>query len=166
MAGLVPAIPIGEEQLFSSRSPGQMPELKLQHAQEIVATTLQTARGKSMKPLAVAVYDARGALRAFAAEDGGSLKRAEIAMGKAQGALAMGLGSRALFKRATEQPYFIAAVTHAVGVLIPVPGGVLMRDEGGTLVGAVGVSGDASDNDELAAIAGIEAAGLVADTGA
>ena len=120
-----------------------------------------------MQPLAVAVLDARGSPRALAAEDGTSLRRSDIAIGKAHGALAMGLGSRTLMKRAELQPYFIAAVTHAVGgSLIPVPGGVLIRDGEGALIGAVGVSGDTSDNDEICAVAGIEAAGLVADTGA
>jgi uncharacterized protein GlcG (DUF336 family) len=143
-----------------------MPDLTLDAAQEILSVALKTARERSLKPLAVAVYDARGSLRAFAAEDGTSLRRAEIAMGKAQGALALGLGSRALFRRAAEQPYFIAAVTHAVGgSLVPVPGGVLIRDGGGALLGAVGISGDTSDDDEAAAVAGIEAAGLVAETG-
>jgi uncharacterized protein GlcG (DUF336 family) len=143
-----------------------MPALKLRAAQKIVAAALKAARESELKPLAVAVMDERGSLRAFAAEDGASLRRAEIATGKAHGALATGLGSRALFKRAQEQPYFMAAVTHAVGgMLVPVPGGVLIRDGRGNLVGAVGVSGDSSDNDEIVALAGIEAAGLAAETG-
>ena len=143
-----------------------MPDLTLDAAQTILSVALKSAREKALKPLAVAVYDARGALRAFAAEDGTSLRRAEVAMGKAQGALAVGLGSRALYKRAAEQPYFIAAVTHAVGgMLIPVPGGVLIRDADGGLVGAIGISGDTSDNDEAVAVAAIEAAGLAAETG-
>src|SRR5918912_2563982 len=142
-----------------------MPDLSLDAAHKILSASLKAAREKDMKPLAVAVYDARGALRAFAAEDGTSLRRAQIAMGKAEGALAMGLGSRALYKRAADQPYFIAAVTHAVGGrLIPVPGGVLIRDAAGALDGAIGISGDTSDNDEAAAVAGIEAAGLMAET--
>jgi uncharacterized protein GlcG (DUF336 family) len=91
----------------------------------------------------------------------------EIAMGKAQGALAMGLGSRALHKMATDRPHFIAGVTHAVGgFMVPVPGGVLIKDSQGHLLGAVGVSGDTSDNDEIAAAGGIEAAGLTFDAGA
>jgi uncharacterized protein GlcG (DUF336 family) len=141
--------------------------MKLDDAQTILATALATARARSFKPLAVAVLDARGALRAFAAEDGTSLKRAEVAIGKAHGALAMGVGSRALARMATERPHFVAAVTHAVGgALIPVPGGVLIKDAAGALVGAVGVSGDTSDNDEIAALAGIEAVGCKGDTGA
>ena len=141
--------------------------MKLEVAQKILSAALAHARARSMLPLVVAVLDARGAPRALAAEDGTSLRRSDIAVGKAHGALAMGLGSRTLFKRAEAQPYFIAAVTHAVGgSLIPVPGGVLIRDSAGTLVGAIGISGDTSDNDEAAAIAGIEAAGLKADPGA
>lgn len=144
-----------------------MPELKLRVAQKIAASVLKAARDKELKPLAVAIYDTRGALKAFAAEDETSLKRGEIAMGKGYGALALGLGSRSIGKMATERPHFVAAVTHAVGgLLVPVPGGVLIRDGKGALLGAVGVSGDTSDNDEVAATAGIEAAGLVADPGA
>lgn len=143
-----------------------MPDLKLRAAQKILSAALKTAREQELKPLAVVVLDARGALRALAAEDGTSLRRAEVAIGKARGALAMGLGSRALYNRAAEHPAFIAAVTHAVGgALIPAPGGVLIRDRRGDLVGAVGISGDTSDKDESAAVAGIEAAGLVAETG-
>jgi uncharacterized protein GlcG (DUF336 family) len=142
-------------------------ELTLETAQKIATATLRTARDKAFKPLAVVVYDARGALKALLSEDGTSLKRAEIAMGKAYGALAMGVGSRALHKMATDRPYFIAAATHAVGgQLVPVPGGVLVKDVQGLVLGAVGVSGDTSDNDEIAAAGGIEAAGLVFDAGA
>jgi uncharacterized protein GlcG (DUF336 family) len=141
--------------------------MKLADAQTIVATALSTARQRDLKPLAVVVLDARGALRALAAEDGASLKRAEIAIGKANGVLAMGVGSRRLANMAVERPHFLAAATHAVGgSLIPVPGGVLVKDAAGAVVGAVGVSGDTSDNDEIAALAGIAAAGLAADTGA
>ena len=144
-----------------------MSELNLQQAQTIATATLKAAREKSFKPLAVVVYDGRGALKALLAEDGTSLKRAEIAMGKAYGALALGVGSRALHKMATDRPYFVAAATHAVGgQLVPVPGGVLIKDGQGQILGAVGVPGDTSDNDEIAAAAGIEAAGLVFDAGA
>ncbi len=143
-----------------------MPDLSLTQAQAIVTGALASARQHSFKPLVVAVLDARGAYKALAAEDGTSLKRAEIAHGKAHGALALGMGSRAIAKRAAEQAYFVAAVTHVSGgALVPVPGGVLLRDVLGTLLGAVGISGDTSDNDEIAALAGIEAAGLVGETG-
>jgi uncharacterized protein GlcG (DUF336 family) len=141
--------------------------LKLAVAQQILAATLASARQHGMKPLAVAVIDARGALLAFAAEDGTSLRRGDIARSKADGAVALGVPSRAIGKMAAERPHFVAAVTHAVGgSLVPVAGGVLIRDAAGALLGAVGVSGDTSDNDEIAAVAGIESAGLKAETGA
>jgi uncharacterized protein GlcG (DUF336 family) len=144
-----------------------MPEFNLDGAQAILAAVLKSARQKGFRPMSVAVYDARGALRALASEDGTSLKRAEIAMGKAYGALALGIGSRAIHKMATDRPYFVAAVSHVVGgMLVPVPGGVLVKDSQGQVLGAVGVSGDTSDNDEIAAAAGIEAAGFVFDAGA
>jgi uncharacterized protein GlcG (DUF336 family) len=112
--------------------------------------------------MTVVVLDAGGHLVAAEREDGSSNSRFEIAFGKAHGALALGMGSRSLMARAEQQPYFIAAVTAAIGgALVPVPGGVLVRD-GDALVGAVGVSGDTSDNDETAAVAGVRAAGLVA----
>ena len=145
-----------------------MTDLSLAAAQTLVATALKEARERGLKPLCVAVYDARGALKCLSAEDGTSLRRAEIARAKANGALALGLGSRAIAKRAEEQPHFVAAVSHLVGpdALVPVPGGVLIRDADGRIVGAVGISGDTSDNDEVCAVAGIEAAGFSADTGA
>lgn len=144
-----------------------MPDLTLKAAQKIITVAFKTARECGFKPLAIAVLDARGALKVAAAEDGTSLKRMDIAIGKAHGAVALGMGSRAIAKVAAERPHFVAAVTHAVGgSLIPVPGGVLIRGKKGELLGAVGVSGDTSDNDEIAALAGIEAAGLVGDGGA
>ena len=140
--------------------------LTLEQAQTIVTTALRFGRAQNYQPLAVAVLDARGVMKAFAAEDGTSLRREEIARGKAHGALSFGIGSRALAKRALEQPQFIAAVTHAVGgSLVPVPGGVLIRAADRAIIGAVGISGDVSNNDEAAALAGIEAAGLAADPG-
>ena len=140
--------------------------MKLAAAQGMVEAALAHARRKNMNPLAIVVLDARGALKAAIAEDGTSLKRAEVAIGKAHGALAMGLGSRTLHTRAQNQPYFIAAVTHAVGgLMVPVPGGVLIRSAGGELLGAIGISGDSSDNDEEAALAGIAAVGLTGDPG-
>jgi uncharacterized protein GlcG (DUF336 family) len=115
-----------------------------------------------LKPLTVVVLDAGGHVVSVAREDGSSNNRFEVAYGKAYGALALGMGSRSLMTRAEQQPYFINSVGAALGgKLIPVPGGVLVKDETGTLVGAVGVSGDTSDNDELAAISGIKAASLV-----
>jgi uncharacterized protein GlcG (DUF336 family) len=144
-----------------------MTEITLAHAQKIIAVGLETARAHKMNPLGIIVLDARGAMKAYAAEDHVSLKRAEIATAKAHGALAMGMGSRSLAKRAREMPHFVNAASHIVGgMLMPVPGGVLVKDTAGKIIGAVGVSGDTSDNDEVAAKAGIEAAGFVADGGA
>ncbi len=143
-----------------------MPQLTLVQAQSIVTAALQHARAEKFQPLAVVVLDERGVLKAMAAEDGTSLRRAEIATGKAHGALAFGVGSRNLAKRAEERPHFIAAVTHAIGgMLVPVPGGVLIRAADGAVIGTVGISGDNSDNDEAAALAGIRAAGLTGDPG-
>jgi len=143
-----------------------MSDLTLSAAQQIVSVALSTARAKNMKPLAVAVLDARGALKAYAAEDKTSLRRFEIARGKAYGAIAMGVGSRTLGKLAVERPHFVAAVGYSIGgTLIPVAGGVLIKTAQGELMGAVGISGDTSDNDEAAAVAGIEAAGFKADPG-
>ena len=144
-----------------------MTDLSLETAQTIVAAALRSAREKTMKPLAVVVYDSRGALKALACEDGTSLKRAEIAMAKAYGALALGVGSRALHKMANARRYFVAAATHPVGGMrVAVPGGILIKDAQGAVLGAVGISGDTSDNDEIAGAAGIEAVGLVFDAGA
>jgi uncharacterized protein GlcG (DUF336 family) len=143
-----------------------MTDLALTAAQKIVAAALAHGRDKNLMKLAVAVLDARGALKSFAAEDGTSLKRAEIAIGKANAALAMGIGTRSVNKMAKDRPYFVGSVTSAVGgSFIPVPGGVLIKDGAGAVLGAVGVSGDVSDNDEAAAMAGIAAAGFTADPG-
>jgi uncharacterized protein GlcG (DUF336 family) len=143
-----------------------MSGLTLPVAQAIVAEALSLARKLELKPLVVVVLDERGAVKAAAAEDGTSLRRYDVAYGKAHGALALGLGSRSIAKRAREQPYFVAAVSHVVGgALVPVPGGVLVKDSEGRLLGSVGVSGDTSDNDERVVLAGIGAMGLVGDPG-
>lgn len=144
-----------------------MPEpISLTQANAIIEVTLQKAAEMKLKPLTVAVLDAGGHLKALARQDGTSTLRPEMAQGKARGAVAMGLGSRALFKRAQEQPFFIQAVNALCdGSLVPVPGGVLVRDAAGVIVGAVGVTGDTSDNDEACAVAGIEAAGYTPDPG-
>jgi uncharacterized protein GlcG (DUF336 family) len=134
----------------------------LETARRVIAAARAFGADRGFKPLTVVVLDAGAHVVAAEREDGASNKRFEIAFGKAHGALAVGLGSRALMARAEAQPYFVAAVTSAIGgALIPVPGGVLVRDASGTLLGAVGISGDTSDNDESAALAGTEAAGLV-----
>ncbi|SEQ84930.1 Uncharacterized conserved protein GlcG, DUF336 family [Faunimonas pinastri] len=144
-----------------------MTEITLDAAQAIIAGALQHAGDHGLKPLCVVVLDARGTVKAAASQEGTSLKRYEIAHGKAFGALSLGIGSRSINKRANEQAYFVAAVSHvAGGALVPVPGGVLVKNEAGSLIGAVGISGDTSDNDEAAALAGIVAAGLKGDPGA
>lgn len=143
-----------------------MTTITLDTARTIIAGARAAARERGLKPLTVVVLDAGGHVVAAEREDGSSSRRFDIAFGKAHGAVALGLGSRALMTRAEEQPYFIAAATSAIGgALVPVPGGVLVRDGEGTLLGAVGITGDTSDNDEAAAVAGIEGAGLTAQTG-
>lgn len=146
--------------------PIAQPSVSIVEARTIIAAAFAKAAELGLKPLGVAVLDAAGHLTAFERQDGASPMRMEIAVGKANGAIALGIGSRAIFKRAQEQAYFVNAVnTLARGSLVPVPGGVLIRDKDGTIVGAVGISGDTSDQDEAAAIAGIAATGLVADPG-
>lgn len=143
-----------------------MTTLTLDHARTIVRATLDAGRKAGFKPLSVVVLDAGGHVKAFEREDGSSNRRFDIAYGKAHGAISLGMGSRALMARAESQAYFIAAATSAIGgSLVPVPGGVLVKDSSGATIGAVGVSGDTSDNDETAALAGIAAAGLAADAG-
>ena len=118
-----------------------------------------------MKPLSVLVLDTRAALVAAQSEDGTSIIRAQIAHGKANGAIQLGMGSRALMNRAEQQAYFVNAVNGvAGGDFVPVPGGVLIEDKG-EVIGVVGISGDTSDNDEAAAVAGITASGFKAITG-
>ena len=139
--------------------------LTLEIARAMIRAILDTGAEAGMKPLSVCVVDAGGDPIAFERSDGGSPMRFAVAHGKASGAVRMGVGSRALFERAQAQPYFIQSMNVlAGGALVPVPGGVLIRS-GGAVVGAVGVTGDTSDNDEACAVAAIEAAGFEADTG-
>jgi uncharacterized protein GlcG (DUF336 family) len=141
--------------------------MQLQQARTILDAALAHARAGNFKPLAIVVIDARGAIRAAISEDGTSLNRLDVAHGKAYGAVALGVSSRALMKRAETQPYFVAAMSHITGGrMVPVPGGVLIRDAAGAVIGAIGISGDTSDNDEAACCAGVAAAGLTAETGA
>ena len=140
--------------------------MTLDIARRILDAALAESVKRALKPLAIGVLDERGCLVAFAAQDGTSLLRGDVARGKAYGALALGMGSRAIFKRAQEQAFFVDAVnTLAQGQIVPVPGGVLIRDGAGKLAGAIGISGDTSDNDEACALAGIAAAGLAGDCG-
>jgi len=144
-----------------------MRELTQDAARTIIQTAFAKGRELGLKPLAVAVLDAGGHLKAFEREDGTSFLRPKIAFGKAYGSIALGAGSRALHARAEQQAYFIGAVNAlAEGNLVPVAGGVVIRDAEGDAIGAVGVTGDTSENDEACALAGIAAAGFDADTGA
>jgi uncharacterized protein GlcG (DUF336 family) len=143
-----------------------MTTLTLEQSSRIVDAALARARELGLAPLTVAVLDSGGHLVALKREDSSGILRPEIAQGKAWGALGMGLGSRALAARAAAAPGFFAAIASTSGGrLIPVPGGVLIRDAGGRLLGAVGISGDHPDRDEACALAGIESVGLVSDPG-
>lgn len=141
--------------------------LTLAAASAIIDGALAAARQHGFAPMCVVVLDAGGQPRAMKREDGSAISRPEIATAKAAGCLGMGFGGRELARRAATVPGFFAALNGIFPQgLLPVPGGVLIRDGGGALLGAVGVSGDTSDNDEICALAGISAAGLVAETGA
>ena len=139
----------------------------LAQASTIVDVALKKGRDTNCAPLTVAVLDAGGHLVAFKREDRSGILRFDVAFGKAWGALGMGFGSRELSERAGKNPLFFGVLaTVAQGRFVPVPGGVLIKDAGGAVLGAVGISGDTSDKDEVCAIAGIEAAGLKAAVGA
>ena len=141
--------------------------IDLAHATIVVDKALEHARSLGLPPVTVAVLDAAGCLVSFKREDGTSLLRPDIAQAKAYGALALGIGSRAIAARAATSPAFVSAVNAlAGGRLIPVPGGVLIRSSSKAIVGAVGITGATSEQDEACAIAGITAVGLTADTGA
>lgn len=138
-------------------------DLNLDQARQIIAGAQAAGLRQKYKPLTIVVLDAGGHLIAAEREDGSSYGRFDIASGKAAGSLAVGMGSRALMARAEQQAYFVNAAGAVLGgSLVPVPGGVLVQDADGVLLGAVGISGDISDHDEAAAIAGIESIGLVA----
>lgn len=141
-----------------------MAEISRAKARNIIAKAIAHGREAGMKPLSVIVLDAGGHPRAYERDDGAAPGRYAIAEGKAYGAVMMGLGGFALRNRAEEQAYFISALNGAYGgKLVPVPGGVLVRDKRGAVIGAVGVTGDTSENDAAAAVAGIEAAGFTAE---
>ena len=138
--------------------------LNLGHAVKIVETAMATARAEAMLPMTVVVLDAAGRIVACQSEDGSGLLRFDVARGKAWGALGMGMSSRLIRDRLASRPSFQAALgTAADGKFIPVPGGVLVLTEDGTVVGAVGVSGDTSEKDEYCAIEAIRAVGLVSE---
>lgn len=139
----------------------------LDQADRIIDAALNKGRELKLAQLTVAVLDSGGHLVAFKREDKSGILRPDIAIGKAWGALGMGFGSREIAERAKAMTtFFTALTTIAQGRLVPVPGGVLIRNAQGDVAGAVGISGDTSDNDEACAVAGIEAAGLSAQVGA
>jgi uncharacterized protein GlcG (DUF336 family) len=140
-----------------------MTALTLTAANAVIAAALAKGREMALKPLSVAVLDAGGHLVAFAREDGASTLRPQIAAGKAAGAIALGMSSRKIGDMATERPgFFTSLAAIAPDGIIAAAGGVLVVDAGGAVIGAVGVTGDLSDKDEACALAGIEAAGLIA----
>ena len=139
--------------------------ITLSQARQIADASLAKGRELGLKPLSVVVLDARGSIVAALSEDGCAQLRPKVAHGKANAAIGLGMGTRALMNRAEQQAYFVQAVNGVLGGdMVPVPGGVLIRAADGALIGAVGISGDTSDNDEAAALAGIAAAGLTAQT--
>ncbi|MEM6355834.1 MAG: heme-binding protein [Pseudomonadota bacterium] len=144
-----------------------MTEITLEKAREIIRGTLDKGGEMGLKPLSVVVLDAGGNVKAFEREDGASNLRFNMAYAKAYGCIGVGVGGRAMMNRAESQAYFMNSLTAAFGGnVLPVPGGILLRDgEGGPILGAVGITGDTSDNDEAAGLAAISAAGLVGDGG-
>jgi len=138
--------------------------VSLREARTIIEKALEKGRALDLNPLSVVVLDAGGHVQAFEREDGAAPGRFSIAHGKAYGAVMMGMAGSAQMARAEAQGYFMAAVNGVFGgQVIPVPGGVLVRDDAGAVIGAVGVTGDTSDNDAIAALFGIEAAGLAGE---
>ncbi len=142
-----------------------MTDLTLEKAEEIIAATLAKGKEMNLKPLTVAVLDAGGYLIALQRDNGASVMRPQMAMGKAYGCIALGVGGRWLNQNGIDRPHFMdGAIALSEGKILPVPGGVLVK-KGGRIIGAVGVTGDTSDNDEAAALTGIEKAGFEADAG-
>ncbi len=140
--------------------------LKLAQATTIIDAALAEARKRNFARMGVAVLDPGGHLIAFKREDGASLLRFDLSYGKAWGALGMGFGTRELAERAARQPAFINALSAVSnGRIVPSPGGVLVTSADGELMGAVGMSGDTGDNDEICVLAAIQAAGLSAIPG-
>ena len=143
-----------------------MKKIDKSNANKIIEAAIKKARDLELNPIMVVILDDRGAIKACLGEDGISPLRFKIAYGKANGAYQMGMGSRALFNSAEQQAYFINSVNNlADGNLVPVPGGVLIRDEENNIIGAIGISGDSSDNDEIAAVEALKTEGFNADPG-
>jgi uncharacterized protein GlcG (DUF336 family) len=143
-----------------------MAKIALEKASVIADEILKKGREIGCRPLTVVVLDDGGQYKVLKREDGAGLLRVEIALGKAWGALGMGISSRELSRRAGKNPAFYNSLAvMSQGRMVPVPGGVLIRDMEGELLGAVGVSGDTSDRDEECAVYAVRAAGLAADIG-
>ncbi|MFH1488463.1 MAG: heme-binding protein [Pseudomonadota bacterium] len=143
-----------------------MSRLTLEQVSTILDAALAKGAELGFQPLTVVVLDDGGNIKGLKRADGAGPFRPQVAMGKAWGAVGMGVPSRVLEQRAIERPHFVNALAAASdGRVIPVAGGVLIRDAGGEIIGSVGISGDTSDNDETCAVSGIEAAGLTADAG-
>ncbi len=141
-----------------------MAEISLRKARTIIRGVLTKGREMQLKPLSVVVLDAGGHVKAFEREDGASPGRFAIAHGKAFGAVMLGMAGKAQLARAENQAFFMNAINGVFGgQVVPVPGGVLLRDAKGSVIGAVGVTGDSSENDAAAAVAAIEAAGVIAE---
>jgi len=140
-----------------------MSRITLPHANKIIEAAFEKARELSLKPLGVAVLDAGGHPIAFQRQDGASTGRLQIATGKASGALFLGISSRKIGDMVADRPIFVASIAPiAPAGAIPAAGGIIVVDDEGNTIGAVGVSGDLSDKDEQCALAGITAAGLTA----
>ena len=138
-----------------------MAEISIRKARQIIKGTFAKGREMELKPLSVIVLDAGGHVKAFEREDGAAPGRFAIAQGKAYGAVMLGMAGTAQMARAEQQAYVMAAVNGVYGgQVVPVPGGVLVRDKKGAVIGAVGVTGDTSDNDAEAALAGLALAQL------
>jgi uncharacterized protein GlcG (DUF336 family) len=151
---------------LSQNEDSTMSALTLKVAVNLTTQAIAAGRAIAAAPLTIAVLDAGGHLVSLQREDGASLLRPQIAIGKAWGAIALGKGSRLLALDAQQRPAFIAALNSlGQGSVVPAPGGVLIRDQDGNVLGAVGISGDLSDVDEQCAISAIEALGLRADAG-
>lgn len=141
-----------------------MAEISLRKARTIIRKTLEKGREMELKPLSVVVLDAGGHVIAFEKEDGAAPGRFGIAHGKAYGAVMLHMSGSAQMARAEQQAYFMAAVNGVYGgQVVPVPGGILVRDKKGNVIGGVGVTGDTSDNDAEAGLAGIASAGLIGE---
>ena len=138
-----------------------MAEISLRKAKIIIRSSLKRGAELGLKPLSVVVLDAGGHVISFEREDGAAPGRFAIANGKAYGSIMLGMAGTAQMARAEQQAYFMEAINGVFGgQVVPVPGGVLVRDKKGRVIGAVGVTGDSSDNDLIIALAGIESAGL------